>query len=506
MVRRALISVTERDGLIDFSRGLVDAGYALFASDGTAAFLSENGVSVTPLSTLTGFADLLGGRVKTLHPAVHAGILARTDQLDELAAAKLEPFDLVVANLYAFDAAVLKGAPREEVLEAIDIGGVALVRAAAKNHGRVGVLVGPDQYPAVLQELEDTGALSEDTRRALASEAFALTSGYDAAVHTYLSVGGAVPDHLRIAQEKVQDLRYGENPYQGAAFYADPRATGTSLATSRQLHGQALSYNNLLDLDAALRIAVDFEETCAVVIKHANPSGVALREDLTSAVREAFEADPISAYGGVVGVNRPVTMAVAEELRPRFVEAILAPGYEPDALDLLRRKKKKLRIVDAGGPLVRSSDPERVRIAGGTLVQTSDRPPMDPATWKVVTKATPTDGQRSDLAFATAICRFAKSNAIVLARDRTTVGIGAGQMSRVDACMLAGYKAKERAKGASLASDAFFPFRDGLDEAAKVGVAAVVQPGGSIRDEEVVAAADEHGMAMVFTGTRLFRH
>jgi phosphoribosylaminoimidazolecarboxamide formyltransferase/IMP cyclohydrolase len=506
-VRRALLSVTRRDGLADFARGLASLGVELWASEGTGAFLEAQGVAVRPLSELTGHGAMLGGRVKTLHPAVHAGILARDDQLAELEREGYLAIDLVCVNLYAFGEAARKGATVAEAVEALDVGGVTLIRAAAKNFARVAVAVRPEQYPAILTEWRERGGLSEATREQLASEAFAYTSAYDAAIYRFLSRhrGEALPGHLRVAQERVQALRYGENPHNAAAFYRDADATGTSLADCTQLHGKELSYNNLLDLDQALRIASEFAEPCAAVIKHANPSGVALGETGAQAFRRAHDADPRSAYGCVVGLNRTVDLAAAKEMKPHFVEAVLAPGYEADALELLR-EKKNLRLLDAGGVLRPSADPEFVRVHGGTLVQTSAWPGITAASLKTVTKRAPTQAQVRDLLFAARVCRFVKSNSIVLASENATVGIGAGQMSRVDASMLAAHKAGIRAKGACLASDAFFPFRDGVDEAAKAGVAAVIQPGGSIRDAEVVAAADEHGLAMVFSGVRLFRH
>ena len=506
-VRRALLSVTKRDGLALFAQGLAERGVEIVASDGTAAFLREHGVPVKTVGEVTGQRELLGGRVKTLHPALHAGILARGDQLEELKAEGLAPFDLVAVNLYAFREAVARGAPPGEALEHVDIGGVALIRAAAKNQERVAVLVRPEQYGPVLEEIREHGGVSDAVRMRLALEAFALTSAYDAAIHAYLSrqMGERLPTHLRLAQDKVQDLRYGENPHQAAAFYADADATGTSLARCRILHGKELSYNNLLDLDNALRIALEFAEPCAAVIKHTNPSGVALAGAVGPAFRRAFDADPMAAYGCVVGLNRHVDLAAAVEMKPHFVEAVIAPGYDEDALALLKTKKN-LRIVDAGGPLEPSRDLELVRVHGGTLVQTTEWPPIDPLSLKVVTKVAPAEDQVRDLLFAARVCKYVKSNSIVLAREDCTVGIGAGQMSRVDASFLAAYKAKGRAKGSCLASDAFFPFRDGVDEAAKAGVAAIVQPGGSIRDAEVIQAADEHGIAMVFSGIRLFRH
>jgi phosphoribosylaminoimidazolecarboxamide formyltransferase/IMP cyclohydrolase len=509
-VRRALLSVSNRDGLTVFAKGLLDLGVVLFATGGTASFLRPQGLLVADLEQITGQGAILEGRVKTLHPKVHAAILAvptRENHLRDLAALGVERFDLVVVNLYPFAETVAKRAPDAEVIENIDIGGVALLRSAAKNAEHVAVVSSPEQYAAVLEELTRTGKLSRQTRDRLALDAFGVTSAYDAAIANWFAAkaGHALPPRLRLAFEKVQDLRYGENPYQKAAFYRDAAVHDLSLADCEQLHGKDLSFNNLLDFHAALELALEFDDPAAIVIKHGNPSGVAVRPVLADAYTEAHDADPKAAYGGVLAFNRPVDLATAKRMKGHFIEGILAPTFEPDALERLR-KRENLRILRPKGEWRRIPGWQAIHVRGGFLVQTTEDVAVDPAKLKVVSSAKPTDAQVHDLLFATRVCKHAKSNAVVLARDLATVAIGAGQVSRVDAVRLAVMKAQGHAGGSVLSSDAFFPFRDGIDEAAKAGVAAILQPGGSIRDEEVIAAADEHGIPMVFSGVRFFKH
>jgi phosphoribosylaminoimidazolecarboxamide formyltransferase/IMP cyclohydrolase len=510
MVRRALLSVSNRDGLADLARGLRDLGVDLFATEGTASFLRTQGVAVTNLEELTGHGSLLEGRVKTLHPKVHGAILAvptKESHVRDLAALGTEPFEFVVVNLYPFSETAAKGAPEADVIETIDIGGVALLRSAAKNAEHVAVLSNPRQYTGVLDELTHAGGLSATTRQRLALEAFALTSTYDAAISNWLAnrAGHALPPHLRIAFEKAQDLRYGENPYQRAAFYRDPDARGLSLAECDQLHGREMSFNNLLDFHAALELALEFDEPVAVVIKHGNPSGVAVREALAAAYAAAHAADPKAAYGCVVGLNRTMDLDTARAMKGHFIEGVLAPDFAADALERLR-KRENLRILRPRGAWKGGPDLQVIHVRGGLLVQTTDAPTLEAHRLKVVTKAAPTPEQVRDLLFATKVCKHARSNAVVFAKDLATVAIGAGQVSRVDAVMLAAMKAQGRSKGSVLSSDAFFPFRDGIDEAAKAGVAAILQPGGSIRDQEVIDAANEHGIPMVFSGVRFFKH
>jgi len=506
--RRAILSVSDKRGIVDFAKGLVALGYELLATDGTAKILRAERVPVRNVADYTGHPEVLGGRVKTLHPKIFAAILAPEGRTDELRKDGVEPMDLVVANLYPFEETIAKpGVSHADAIENIDIGGVALIRAAAKNANRVTVVVKPSRYPEVLEALR-RGGVPAPLREDLALEAFEYTSGYDAAIYNYLArrKGGLFPPALRLAMPKIADLRYGENPHQKAAVYREsvPHA---SVGNAEKLNGREMSYNNFLDLDAALRIAMEFERPAAAVVKHTNPSGVAIAEVLADAYQTAQAADPISAYGGVVGVNRTIDVAMARAMKPHVLDAVIAPGYEPAALEILKQKKKgSLLIVQTRGEFRRDHGLDMVRVLGGLLVQTTDYPELRPASLKVVTKKAPTLEQVRDLLFATKVSRFVKSNSIVLAEGERTVGIGAGQMSRVDACMLACYKAKDAARGSVAVSDAYFPFRDGIDELANGGIASIAQPGGSIRDAEIIAAADEHGIAMVFTGLRLFKH
>ena len=506
--RRAIVSVSDKLGIVDFSKGLVSLGYEILATDGTAKALRAGGVPVRSVSEYTGQPEVLGGRVKTLHPKIFAAILAVDGNEEELTRYGIEPVDLVVANLYPFEETVAK--PRvthAEAVENIDIGGVSLIRAAAKNADRVTVVVRPSRYAEVLGALRG-GGVPKPMRESLALEAFEYTSGYDAAIYNYLARRAApgFPAAMRLALPKGADLRYGENPYQKAALYLEPWRTA-GVGTAERLSGKDLSYNNLIDLDAALRIALEFDRPAAVVVKHTNPCGVALADAVATAYRVAQAADPISAYGGVVGLNRDVDLATAKAMRRHVLDAVIAPGYDPEALSILKEKKKgAFLIMRTRGELRGDHGADMTRVLGGVLVQTTDFPEVRPESWKVVTKRKPTPDQLRDLAFGVRVSRYVKSNSIVLARDERTVGVGAGQMSRVDACMLAVVKAGAAGRGSVAVSDAYFPFRDGLDELAKGGIAAVAQPGGSIRDSEVIAAADEHGIAMAFTGLRLFKH
>lgn len=507
--RRALLSVSDKEGLVDFARGLRDLGFQFLATEGTANLLRDAGLSVTTVAEYTGLAEGLGGRVKTLHPRIFAGILAPRGDEPDLGRLGATAIDLVVANLYPFEEVTAKaGVTLAEAIEAIDIGGVSLIRAAAKNAERVGVVVRPERYPDILDAYRTHGGLPPELRRDLALEAFQYTSRYDAAIYNFLwrRDRGPPPPALRIAYDKAEDLRYGENPYQAAALYREPSVLA-SVADAEKLQGPSLSYNNLVDLDAALRIALEFPEPAAVVIKHTNPCGVALGGTLAQAYEAAHAADTISAYGGIVGLNRAVDLATAQLIRRHALDAMVAPDYDADALEILKAKKKgRFLIVRPRGAFRREDGMDMVRILGGVLVQTTHFPELTPETWKVVTRSAPTRDQVRDILFGIRVSRYVKSNSIVLVKGERTVGIGAGQMSRVDACMLAGYKAGEAAQGSVAVSDAYFPFRDGLDALAKAGVAVVAQPGGSIRDEEVVRAAEEQGIAMVFTGLRLFKH
>ncbi len=506
---RALLSVSDKDGLVEFARGLRDLGFELIATEGTAKSLRNAAVPVTTVADYTGLHEGLGGRVKTLHPRIFAGILAPRGDEKDLADLGAVAIDLVVANLYPFEATVAKpDVGFREAIENIDIGGVSLIRAAAKNAARVAVIVRPARYAEVLHALRDQRAIPEKLRNELALEAFEYTSRYDAAIFNYLAMrqGYALPPALRIAYDKIADLRYGENPYQKAALYREPFPFAAT-AAAEKLQGKDLSYNNLIDLDAALRLATEFERPVAVVIKHTNPSGVAVAPTLAEAYEVAHAADPIAAYGGVVGLNRAVDVATAKAMKGDVLDAVIAPEYESPALDILKAKKKgTFLILRTRGPFRKDHGVDLVRVLGGVLLQTTNFPEPRPEAFKVVTKASPTPDQMRDIVFGIIVSRYVKSNSIVLVKGERTVGIGAGQMSRVDACMVACYKAKTAARASVAVSDAYFPFRDGLDELAKADVATVAQPGGSIRDEEVIAAADEHGIAMVFTGIRLFKH
>ena len=503
--KRALLSVHDKTGIADLARGLVEAGWELVSSGGTASVLADEGVTVVEVGEVTGAPEILGGRVKTLHPAIHGGILAdRSDpgHLASLEARGIVPIDLVVGNLYPFTS--------DPGIELIDIGGPTMVRAAAKNHAHVGVVVDPADYRTVLDELRAVGSLSDATRRRLARSAFAHTAAYDAAIVAWFDEDPS-SDHandllkpsLHLALDRVHDLRYGENPHQAGARY---RAAGSSgwWDTAVVHGGKAMSYLNLFDTEAAWRLVHRLgDEPCAVVVKHANPCGAAVGSDIADAYLSAHRCDPVSAFGGVVAVNRPVTLAMAEALSEVFTEVVVAPAYEPDALALLG-ERKNLRVLEAGPPGWPELD---VRgIDGGLLVQTADDLVAQPSVWRVVTEREPTGSEWADLEFAWRVVARVNSNAIVLVKNRCAVGIGAGQQNRRDAGRIAAEKAAGRAVDGACASDAFFPFRDGLDAVADAGVTAVVQPGGSLRDGEVVAAADAHGMAMVFTDERHFRH
>lgn len=504
---RALFSVYDKSGLVDFARRLDAAGVQLIASGGTARALSDAGLAVTQVEGLTGFPEILGGRVKTLHPAIHGGILARrTDEhLAELAAHGLEPIDFVVVNLYPFQQTVAEpGVSEADAIEQIDIGGVALLRAAAKNFESVAVVADPSDYEAVAKAVA-AGTLDAEQRRRLALKAFRHTAEYDTAISAWLTgqveEGDSLPTRLGVQLQQVQVMRYGENPHQMGGYY---QYAGDAPAFE-QLHGKEMSYNNWLDLDGSWLSAQDFPKPTVSIIKHGNPCGLASADTLAAAYTKALASDPVSAFGSIISVNRTLDLAMAEAMSDLFVEVVAAPGYDDDALELLLRKKN-LRIVRPTHVPLR---PLSLRsIYGGVLVQELDhsQTDMDPAGWTIASKRQPTEAQLADLAFAWRVARWVKSNAIVYVKHEATVGVGAGQMSRVDSVMLAGHKAGEQARGAVMASDAFFPFPDGIEAAAKHGIAAVVQPGGSIRDDKVIEAVDGLGLVMVLTGTRHFRH
>jgi len=509
-VKRALISVSNKEGLVELAQGLNKLGIEIISTGGTAKALEAAKIPVTKVDDVTGFPEMLDGRLKTLHPFIHGGILAdrsKKEHLEQLKEAGIKPIDLVIINLYPFRETVAKpGVTREEAIENIDIGGPTMIRAAAKNHQGVAVIVSPARYKQILQELEKKGEISLEMRQELATEAFDHTSSYDTAIYNYLS-GQKFNHSLKLEFTKTQDLRYGENPHQEAAYYRQLDALPHSLATAKQLHGKELSFNNILDLNAAWSLAAEFSVPAAVIIKHTNPCGVAIDNTILEAYQDAYNCDPISAFGGVVALNRSVDKALALKIAETYVEAVIATSFGDEALGVLT-KKPNVRLMDIGKEREPNSKALDIRhVDGGMLVQDLDTVIEHREDMKVVTKNEPNEEQWGDLLFGWRIVKHVTSNAIVLAKQHRTAGIGAGQMSRVDATRLAVEKANQRQLvGSSLASDAFFPFKDAVDLAAKEGIKAIIQPGGSVRDDEVVRACNEHKIAMVFTGKRHFRH
>jgi phosphoribosylaminoimidazolecarboxamide formyltransferase/IMP cyclohydrolase len=515
-IQRAILSVTDKSGLVDFARKLVGMGVELVSTGGTAKLLRDSGIAVKDISELTGFPEMLDGRVKTLHPKVHGGILhRRQDSAHRSAVAEhdIPAIDMVVVNLYAFEKTAAKpGVHFEELIENIDIGGPSMIRSAAKNFQDVAVVTSPADYESIADEMaRSAGALSSETKWRLAQKAFATTAAYDSAIastlervgvngHFELHAAEVFPKTLRMSFQKTMDLRYGENPHQKAAMYSD--GSGVGVANARQLQGKELSYNNIVDLQAAWDLAQDFDETVCAIIKHTNPCGVATGKTLAEAYVRALECDPVSAFGGVIGVNRPVDAAAAAEMSKLFLEVIASPAFDSAAKEIFA-SKKNLRLVEV--PASRQNWVLK-NISGGMLVQDADFHHLNDAELKVVTKRPPTPEEQRALLFAWKVCKHVKSNAILYARDGQTVGVGAGQMSRVDACKVGAMKAQLPLKGTVAASDAFFPFPDGVEEIAKAGGTAIIQPGGSVRDQEVIEAADRLGVAMIFTGVRHFRH
>jgi phosphoribosylaminoimidazolecarboxamide formyltransferase / IMP cyclohydrolase len=519
-IQRAILSVTDKTGLVEFARQLSGMKVELVSTGGTAKQLREAGITVKDISELTGFPEMLDGRVKTLHPKVHGGILHIRGNPGHVAAAKehgIQPIDMVVVNLYAFEKTASKpGVHFDEVIENIDIGGPSMVRSAAKNFRDVAIVTSPDDYAAIAQEMASSGGeLGLATRWRLAQKAFATTAAYDSAIAATLAAtslndatqfqlpaagGGDFPAVLRFSLNKVMDLRYGENPHQRAAMYSD--GSGTGVANGKQLQGKELSFNNIVDLQAAWDLAQEFEETACAIIKHTNPSGASTGKTLLEAYMRAKETDPVSAFGGVIGVNRVIDGAAAEEIAKLFVEAIAAPGYSPEAREKLAAKKN-LRLVEVKQSAQKFA---MKQVSGGMLVQDADIRPLTEADLKVATTRQPTAEEKRALLFAWKVCKHVKSNAIVYAREGQTVGVGAGQMSRVDSCKIGAMKAILPLQGTVAASDAFFPFPDGVEEIAKAGATAIIQPGGSMRDQEVIDTANRLGLAMVLTGVRHFRH
>ncbi len=515
-IERALLSVTDKTGLADFARKLSGMGVELISTGGTAKLLRDAGIAVKDISELTGFPEMLDGRVKTLHPKVHGGILHRREDPGHRAAVAehgIQPIDMVVVNLYAFEKTAAKpGVPFSEVIENIDIGGPSMIRSAAKNFNDVAVVTSPDDYEAIADEMSRSGGtLSSETKWHLAQKAFATTAAYDSAIASTLErvhsngsfslkAADEFPETLRLSFSKLTDLRYGENPHQKAAMYTD--GSGVGVANARKVQGKELSYNNMVDLQAAWDLAQEFEEPVCAIIKHTNPCGTATAKTMAEAYKHALECDPVSAFGGVIGVNRPVDAAAAEEMAKLFLEVIAAPSFGKGALEIFAAKKN-LRLVEV------TNHPQKwvmKNISGGMLVQEADTHALKEADLKVVTKRAPTPEEIRAMLFAWKVVKHVKSNAIVYARDGQTVGVGAGQMSRVESCRIGAQKAVLPLKGTVAASDAFFPFPDNVEEIAKAGATGIIQPGGSVRDQDSIEAADRLGLAMVFTGVRHFRH
>jgi phosphoribosylaminoimidazolecarboxamide formyltransferase/IMP cyclohydrolase len=522
MKRRALLSVYRKDGLVDLAKGLVARGFELVSTGGTASELEKAGVPVTGVSKVTGFPEILDGRVKTLHPIVHGGILARRDLPEHQAALekhRIAPVDVVVVNLYPFEEKVAKGCSFDEAVENVDIGGPTMVRAAAKNFRHVAVVVDPADYGVLLEQLDREGGIDAATRLYFAQKAFRHTGRYEAAIAGYFSQVEAregayqpaeadetFPYRLSLTFEKVQDLRYGENPHQRAAFYSDLGSTLFSVAAARQMQGKELSFNNILDLDAAWRLVTELDDPACVIVKHTNPCGTGTGSAPAEAYERAWACDPTSAFGGIIAFNEKVDAATAKKVTAQFVEAVIAPGFEKAALEVLG-KKTNLRVMNMDTTAIHKvSGFDMRRVMGGLLAQQWDLHRLERDRCEVVTKRAPTEEEWKALLFAWTVVKHVKSNAIVYANAVQTVGVGAGQTSRVDSARIAAQKAVLPLQGTVVGSDAFFPFRDGIDEIAKSGATAIIQPGGSVRDEETIAAADEHGLAMVFTGVRHFRH
>ncbi|GAB6891312.1 IMP cyclohydrolase [Geobacillus stearothermophilus] len=510
-VKRALISVSNKEGIIPFAKQLAELGVDIISTGGTKRALEEAGVPVISISDVTGFPEILDGRVKTLHPAIHGGILAvRSDERHQAALKEhgIRPIDLVVVNLYPFQQTIAKpDVTLAEAIENIDIGGPTMVRAAAKNYADVAIVVDPADYPMVIEELKTTGSIQAKTRQQLAAKAFRHTAAYDAMIAEYLTglAGEEYPETLTVTYTKKQSLRYGENPHQSAAFYAKPLGAAFSIAKAAQLHGKELSYNNINDANAAINLIREFQEPAAAAIKHMNPCGVGVGATLLEAFTKAYEADPVSIFGGIVAVNREVDKETAERMHDIFLEIVIAPSFSDEALAILTKKKNiRLLTLDFAAPDVKEKT--LVSVNGGLLVQEADKYTLEDAEWNIVTKREPTEAEREQLRFAWKVVKHVKSNAIVLAKNGMTVGVGAGQMNRVGAANIAIEQAGEQAVGAVLASDAFFPMDDTVEAAAKAGITAIIQPGGSIRDADSIRKADEYGMAMVFTGVRHFKH
>ncbi|MBS3816648.1 MAG: bifunctional phosphoribosylaminoimidazolecarboxamide formyltransferase/IMP cyclohydrolase [Candidatus Thermoplasmatota archaeon] len=509
MQRKALLSVSDKTGIVELAEGLIDNGFEIISSGGTASVIRENGLEVTEVSDVTGFPEILDGRVKTLHPKIHGGLLFQLNKHQEdIEEYALPKIDLLAVNLYPFEETTAENHDLEDAVENIDIGGVALLRAGAKNHERVTVVCDPDKYDRVLNELNEDDEIGERTKKELAVEAFSHTANYDTAIYNYFQKeykDEKLPEKYFVSGKKIKELRYGENPNQDAAFYRTENTKESSVLKAEKLHGKALSYNNIRDLEASLDIVKEFEEPAVTAIKHSNPTGVATKENIAEAYQKAYECDPKSIYGSIVAANRPITKEMAEKMDEIFVEASIAPGYEEGAVDVLKNSKN-IRIME-----LPDWHPEReglayTKVSEGLLVQDRNKYRVERRDMEVKSEREPTEEELDAMEFAWKVIKHVKSNAIIFTKKDHTVGIGAGQMSRVDAVKIAKMKAKLETEGATMASDAFFPFRDGIDEAAEAGIESVVQPGGSIRDDEVIEAVNEHDMSMVFTGQRVFKH
>ncbi|NCO65512.1 MAG: bifunctional phosphoribosylaminoimidazolecarboxamide formyltransferase/inosine monophosphate cyclohydrolase [Candidatus Aquicultor secundus] len=513
-IRRAIISVSDKTGVVEFAKGLKSMGVEILSTGGTAKALRDAGVVVVEVSEYTGFPEMMEGRVKTLHPKISGGILAdrrKEEHMRQIAEAAIEPIDLVCVNLYPFAATIARpDVTLDEAIENIDIGGPTMIRAAAKNFEGVAVVVDASWYSKIVDEMQtNDGAITRDTRYALCKEAFKHTAMYDATIAQWLyghDSKAEFPEVLTYTLEKIMDTRYGENPHQKAAYYKQAGAPADTLVNFKQIHGKELSYNNILDMNSAWGLVCEFAGPACAIIKHSNPCGCAIGLDLADAYQKAYESDTVSAFGGIVALNQMVDKVTAEKIASIFVEVIIAPGFDQDSLDTLT-KKTDLRLIDTGGVTEMDYfDHDIRRVNGGVLVQDFDNIEEPVANWTVISEAKPTDAQWKDMAFAWKVAKHVKSNAIIYVKDQATVGVGAGQMSRVDSTWLGARKGGEKVRGAVVASDAFFPFRDGLDAAVEAGAACIVEPGGSIRDDEVIAAANEYGIPLVFTGKRHFRH
>lgn len=511
-VKRALISVSDKTGIVEFAKELSKLGVEIISTGGTATMLQKEGVDVIGISEVTGFPEILDGRLKTLDPHIHGGLLAVRDDeghMQQIGEHDITPIDLVVVNLYPFKETISKpDVEFAEAIENIDIGGPTMLRSAAKNHKFVGVVVDAADYSTVVEELKNGGALSDETKRKLAAKVFRHTAAYDALISQYLTAqtGEEIVETYTVTFEKVQDLRYGENPHQAAAFYREPLAGIGNIATAKQLHGKELSYNNINDGNAALCIVKEFDQPAVVAVKHTNPCGVGIGETIYDAFRKAYESDPVSIFGGIIAANRPIDKQTALELKEIFLEIIMAPSFTDEALEVLK-EKKNLRLLELGEVARKEkADWKLTSVEGGVLIQGEDTKRITAADLEVVTDRKPTDAEIEQMLFGWNVVKHVKSNAIVLVKDSMTVGVGAGQMNRVGSARIAIEQAGDKAKGSVLASDAFFPMPDTLEEAAKAGITAIIQPGGSIRDEDSIKAANEHGIAMVFTKIRHFKH